>query len=174
MIGLLSNFFKKFVLNKFVFITLLTLASLTISSVNAEDVQVISGQQSLTKMLEKHQGKVIYLDFWASWCGPCRRSFPWMNEMQTSYQDKGFVVVSVNLDAEHELAEAFLKETPALFEVVYDAKGETAQKYRVKGMPTSYLIGRDGKIKVAHTGFFNAKRAQYESEIKHLLSLKAE
>lgn len=139
---------------------------------NAGDESQLNGQQGLTQMLEQHKGDVIYLDFWASWCGPCRKSFPWMNDMQNKYQQQGFTVISINLDAEHELAQKFLKENPALFTVIYDPKGLTTRQYKVKGMPTSYLIGRDGQIKKAHTGFFTKKTPIYEDEIKQLLSTK--
>jgi len=133
----------------------------------------LTGQKKLTQMLEQHKGEVIYLDFWASWCGPCRKSFPWMNDMQSKYQQQGFAVISINLDADHELAQSFLKDHPALFSVIYDPKGLTAKKYKVKGMPTSYLIGRDGKIKKAHTGFFTKKSSIYEDEIIQLLTTNA-
>lgn len=151
-------------------IFIVTLSVTCLWSVDVFAKQSLSGQEALTEALMKHQGEVIYLDFWASWCGPCRKSFPWMNEMQTTYQGKGFTVISINLDAEYDLASIFLKETPAQFPVIYDPKGETAKKYKVKGMPTSYLIGKDGQIKVAHTGFFMNKIDQYEAEIIQLLA----
>ncbi|MCJ8321523.1 MAG: TlpA family protein disulfide reductase [Colwellia sp.] len=157
---------------KLAFTTLIFLALLVADSANAnKDVQ-LRGQEGLTQMLELHKGDVIYLDFWASWCGPCRKSFPWMNDMQNKYHQQGFTVISINLDAEYDLAEKFLKEHPALFSVIYDPKGITAKKYQVKGMPTSYLIGRDGEIKKAHTGFFTKKILSYEDEIKQLIASK--
>lgn len=152
---------------------MIILTLFTSHSANAGEESVLKGQQGLTQMLEQHKGDVIYLDFWASWCGPCRKSFPWMNDMQNKYQQQGFTVISINLDAEHQLAQKFLKENPALFTVIYDPKGVTAKQYKVKGMPTSYLIGRDGQIKKAHTGFFTKKISIYEDEIKQLLSTKA-
>ncbi len=150
-----------------IFVAFSLLATIT---VNANEQ--LNGEQGLNQLLEQHKGDVIYLDFWASWCGPCRKSFPWMNKMQVQYKEQGFAVISVNLDAEHQLAETFLKENPALFSVVYDPKGKTARKYKVKGMPTSYLIGRDGQIKKGHTGFFTKKKPMYEEEIKQLLKAK--
>lgn len=127
--------------------------------------------KSLDAVLAEHKGEVIYLDFWASWCVPCRRSFPWMNEMHKKYQAQGFTVVSVNLDAEQQLATQFLTATPANFIVVYDPQGLTAKQYKLKGMPSSYMIGRDGKLKRAHVGFFTDKKAVYEQEIQTLLKL---
>lgn len=130
----------------------------------------LTGEEGLTTLLAQHKGDVIYLDFWASWCGPCRKSFPWLDEMQTRFNDKGFTVVSVNLDANYALAQEFLTQHPISFSVVFDPKGKTAKKYQVKGMPTSYLIDRSGVIIKGHTGFFADKIPVYEAEIKQLLN----
>lgn len=126
----------------------------------------------LEQTLSKHKGEVVYLDFWASWCVPCRRSFPWMNEIQEKYKQQGFSIVSVNLDANKALAEKFLLELPANFSVIYDPKGKIAKHFKIQGMPSSMLIGRDGKIKSRHTGFFIDKIPQYQQEIEQLLKNK--
>jgi thiol-disulfide isomerase/thioredoxin len=116
------------------------------------------------------RGKVVYLDYWASWCGPCRQSFPWMNEMQTRYRDQGFVVLAVNVDPERAEAQRFLAQQPARFTVAYDPSGDTARVLKLKGMPSSYLIDRDGKIVSSHIGFREAERAPREVEIRALLA----
>ena len=85
----------------------------------------LSTAKGETVALESLRGQVVYVDFWASWCGPCKRSFPWMNELQQRYGDKGFTVVAVNVDKKAEDAERFLAQTPARFTVVYDAPGAT-------------------------------------------------
>ncbi len=123
----------------------------------------------LEKQLDKLQGQVVYLDFWASWCGPCRKSFPWMNEMQAKYQDQGFTIVSINVDHDKALAEQFLRENPANFSVIYDPKGEIARQFKLKGMPSSYLINRAGKIVSAHVGFVEKKKPSYEQQLKQLI-----
>ena len=74
--------------------------------------------------LSNYQGKIVWLDFWASWCVPCRRSFPWLNTVLAQYEDAGFVVVGVNLDKDAELVREFLKETPADFPIIYDPEGK--------------------------------------------------
>lgn len=116
------------------------------------------------------KGNVVYLDFWASWCGPCKKSFPWLNQMHKLYAKQGLVILAVNVDKEPELAEAFLNKIPAEFLVTYDRSGDLAKTYRIPGMPTSFLIGRDGEIKSAHQGFHVDKKASYESQITTLLS----
>jgi thiol-disulfide isomerase/thioredoxin len=123
----------------------------------------------LEQLLSKYHGKVVYLDFWASWCVPCRKSFPWLNSVQNKYADQGFVVISVNLDANKELALRFLEQSPADFEVIYDPKGDTAKHFAIKGMPSSLLIGREGTIQSGHTGFDIKYITVYEKNITDLL-----
>jgi thiol-disulfide isomerase/thioredoxin len=119
--------------------------------------------------LAKYQGKLVYVDFWASWCGPCRQSFPWMNEMQAKYGARGLQVVGVNLDAKTDDARRFLAETPARFAIAFDPAGATPRAYGIKGMPSSVLIGPDGKVLYEHAGFKEADRAELEQVIKKAL-----
>ncbi|MFZ6655081.1 TlpA family protein disulfide reductase [Undibacterium sp. TJN19] len=115
--------------------------------------------------LSDYKGKIVYLDFWASWCGPCKQSFPWMNAMQSKYGPHGFQVVAVNLDTKAEDASQFLKTVPANFHIAYDAKGVLPRQYDIKGMPSSVLIDRDGKILLQHAGFNEASKAKIEQAI---------
>ena len=115
--------------------------------------------------LDQFAGKVVYLDFWASWCGPCRQSFPWMNQMQEKYAAQGLVVLGVNLDAKSEDALTFLSATPIHFQTALDPKGVTPKAYGVKGMPSSFLIGRNGKILFRHTGFKASQKEEIERHI---------
>ncbi|WP_057832778.1 TlpA disulfide reductase family protein [Colwellia sp. TT2012] len=126
--------------------------------------------EEFEQAMAKYQGKIVYLDFWASWCVPCRKSFPWMNAMQNKYQEQGFVVLSINLDAQVALAEQFLQQTPANFAVIFDAKGILAKKFQLKGMPSSYLFDRQGKLISAHSGFNDKKQQKYQQEIVQALA----
>ncbi|MBE9516514.1 MAG: TlpA family protein disulfide reductase [Proteobacteria bacterium] len=120
--------------------------------------------------LQDYRGKVVYLDFWASWCVPCRHSFPWMNDMQKKYKGKGLEVVTINMDKERALADKFLKKHPANFVVAYDPEGATAESYGVMGMPSSYIIDRKGNIIYQHIGFREKTKSKLEAHISSALT----
>jgi thiol-disulfide isomerase/thioredoxin len=120
--------------------------------------------------LDDYKGQVVYLDFWASWCKPCRSSFPWMNNMQTKYGEIGFAVVSINLDQDTSSISQFLKNYPANFTILLDPDGEVASQYELVGMPSSYLVDKEGRLRKSHTGFFIKNQAIYEQEIVDLMS----
>jgi len=117
-----------------------------------------------------YEGKVVIVDFWASWCVPCRRSFPWLNTMHDRYGEDGLVIIGVNLDQERAAADEFLQEFPPRFSIHYDETKEMAKAYGVVAMPTSYLIGRDGEIRKTHYGFKVKKQNEYESAIVEAIS----
>ncbi|MBA3581383.1 MAG: TlpA family protein disulfide reductase [Gammaproteobacteria bacterium] len=115
------------------------------------------------------RGKVVYVDFWASWCGPCRKSFPWMSEMQTRYGEK-FKVVAINLDENRNDAYKFITEIKPNFTIVFDPKGTSAESYKVIGMPSSYLIDKNGKLVDSFVGYRFEDKAMVEKKINALLA----
>ncbi len=119
--------------------------------------------------IEQYKGKVVYIDFWASWCVPCRKSFPWMNDIQQKFE-KDLVVIGINVDQEKSLADEFIKETSPQFKIIFDAKGLLATEYQVAAMPSSFILDRSGKIVFKHLGFHTKKQATYESEIQQLIN----
>jgi thiol-disulfide isomerase/thioredoxin len=119
--------------------------------------------------LARYRGKVVLVDFWASWCEPCRHSFPWLNAMQARYADRGLVVIGVNVDRERADADRFLQDVPARFQIVYDPAGALASQYDLPGMPASYVIGPNGDVVARHIGFRSNLRAQREAEVQQLL-----
>lgn len=119
--------------------------------------------------LDSLRGKVVYLDFWASWCDPCRKSFPWMETLQKKFGEKGFKVVAVSLDKKREAADDFLEKHPGSFIVAFDPTGTTAQKYEIKAMPSSFLIDRDGNIVSTHQGFREADTDSLQAHIEEIV-----
>jgi thiol-disulfide isomerase/thioredoxin len=120
---------------------------------------------AVAQKLSDLKGKVVYVDFWASWCGPCKQSFPWMNDMQRKYGARGLQVVAINLDAKRGDADQFLAQNPATVALAFDSKGESARRMGVKGMPTSLLVGADGKVLLVHQGFRNEDRTELEAKL---------
>jgi thiol-disulfide isomerase/thioredoxin len=117
------------------------------------------------------RGKVVYVDFWASWCAPCKQSFPWLNEMQARYGAHGLEIVGINVDARRTDADRFLAQVPARFTLAFDARGDTPGRYAAKGMPTSFLIARDGTIVATHVGFRAEDKSRIEREIRRALGV---
>lgn len=117
------------------------------------------------------KGRVVYIDFWASWCGPCRQSFPWMKAMQAKY-GKDLAIIAINVDQEKKKADDFLAEFQPAFSVLFDPAGTLASQFKVQTMPSSYMLDHTGKPRFKHLGFHESKRAEYEKEITQLLSEK--
>lgn len=142
---------------------LLATSTLSYADKTAPDFTLPAKNGSIT--LSKYKGRVVYLDFWASWCIPCRKSFPWMNAMQKNYS-KSLVVITINLDKKKKAVDKFLTKYPANFIVAHDPAGKTAELYDVKGMPSSYIIDRDGKIVYSHIGFREKSKKELEKKIQ--------
>ena len=115
-------------------------------------------------------GKVVWVDFWASWCVPCRRSFPWMNTMHRKYAAEGLQIIAVNLDKDRALADGFLAEFPAEFTVRFDPTADLAKEFSVQAMPSSFLLAADGEVLASHFGFKTADAAGYETAIRAALA----
>jgi cytochrome c biogenesis protein CcmG, thiol:disulfide interchange protein DsbE len=122
--------------------------------------------------LDKLRGNVVYVDFWASWCSPCKRSFPWMNEMTRKYGPKGLTIVAINVDKKREDAEKFLKLAPAEFTVVYDPAGKAPAAWQVKAMPSSYLVDATGKVVLVENGFKDERKGEVEERIRAALGIR--
>jgi thiol-disulfide isomerase/thioredoxin len=126
----------------------------------------ISGSTSLHDL----RGKVVYVDFWASWCAPCRESFPWMAKMLDRYGKDGLVILAINLDKTRDAANAFLDVNYAPFMVAFDPAGKTAEAFGVSAMPSSFIVGRSGEIVASHEGFKASNADEVESRIRKALA----
>jgi thiol-disulfide isomerase/thioredoxin len=143
----------------------IVLATLTLASMAHSNVAPANGPLDLSRL----HGQVVVVDFWASWCKPCRQSIPWLNELKARYGASGLTIIGVNVDAERRDADRFLRDVPIDFEVLFDPQGNIARQFKVKAMPTSYVIDRNGKLVATHLGFRDAKKAETEAAIKALL-----
>ncbi len=118
-----------------------------------------------TVALDSLGGRVVLVDFWASWCGPCRKSFPWMAAMQQKYRDKGLRIVAIDVDKDRDQAEQFLTDLAPPFTIAFDPDGKTAEAFGVKAMPSSFLVDSTGAILLTHAGFDPKKAPAVEARI---------
>lgn len=115
-------------------------------------------------------GKVVYVDFWASWCGPCAKSFPFLNQLHDALKDKGLQVIGVNLDENSEDAKAFLTNYPVEFPVAKDTGEQCARNFDVKAMPSSYVVDRNGIVRHIHLGFRPGEAEDVRKLVEQLLA----
>lgn len=158
---------KYFVIRLFLAVCLCITSNTVAATGIAADFTLNSNKGSIK--LSDYRGKVVLLDFWASWCGPCRESFPWMQHMHEKYVHQGLTIVAINMDKDSKLASAFLKAHPANFTIAYDPEGRVATSYSLIGMPSSFLIDDQGQIQEQYIGFHAGGNEANEEKIKSLL-----
>jgi thiol-disulfide isomerase/thioredoxin len=128
----------------------------------------VSGE---TINLSDFKGKVVILDFWASWCGPCKLEFPYLIELYNKYSDKDFSVLAVNVDENSSNMSKFLtnfgKDVP--FKIIYDGAGKFPDLYKVDALPSSFVIDKNGIVQFVHIGFTKSDKDKFVSEIEKLL-----
>jgi cytochrome c biogenesis protein CcmG/thiol:disulfide interchange protein DsbE len=147
----------------------LTVASLQVNGRTAPSVK-LRGIDGSTVELETLKGKVLLVDFWASWCLPCKAVIPAMNDLHQELQAKGVEVLAINVDERRRNAEAFLAETPHTLRVLLDAKMTAADAFQVRQIPTAFLIDRAGVIRYTHEGYTVETIGTFRSEIGALLA----
>ncbi len=131
-------------------------------------------QSKETLRLEDLRGRVVLLDFWASWCGPCLESLPQYQKLRNGYNRADFEVLAVSLDEDIEDALGFLKQVPLQFPLLHDPEGKVASAYALKGMPSSYLIDRNGILRSQHIGFQMKDLPPLRAKIEQLIAEKAD
>lgn len=155
----------------------LVLGFALVSPVMAESNEGVPASCMLTTLdgapthnLQALEGKVIYVDFWASWCPPCVRSFPFLSQLDHDFKDQGLQVIGINLDEKIADAETFLDKFPVDFEIALDPDKQCAKDFGVVAMPSSYLIDRKGVIRHVHQGFRADEAKDLRLAIEYLLT----
>lgn len=120
--------------------------------------------------LHDYKNQVVMINFWASWCAPCREEMPVLNDLYETYKKAGFVLLGVNLDDNQAAAEKALAKTPVSFPILFDPEGKVAELYKNQAMPSSYFIDRQGNLVHLHQGYRPGEEAQYKKVIRRLLA----
>jgi peroxiredoxin len=119
--------------------------------------------------LSEFRGDVVMINFWASWCGPCRQEMPLLDTLYKRYSQLGFTLLGVNVEEDSKAAEVMLKDVPVSFHVLFDNQNKVSKLYDVNAMPTTIIIDRDGKVRHVHKGFQPGYELEYEKQIKALI-----
>lgn len=146
---------------------------IVIADVSAEqahaEIELRHFHNSDALKLSDLKGRVIYLDFWASWCKPCKKSFPFMNQLHQTYPPEHFKVIAINLDEFPEDAQKFLNALPAQFDIYTDPQKQLVDILKLPGLPVAYIIDREGNIKGRHIGFNERKKDKKIKQIEYLI-----
>jgi cytochrome c biogenesis protein CcmG, thiol:disulfide interchange protein DsbE len=119
--------------------------------------------------LNSLKGKVVIVDFWASWCGPCKQEMPILEKLYKKYKDRGLVVVGVSVDQDLANVKTFLKTMPVSFPIAHDGGHEVANRFKPPKMPSSYIVDRNGVVRHVHGGYRDGDAAKFEAEVTALL-----
>jgi peroxiredoxin len=119
--------------------------------------------------LSEHRGEVVMINFWATWCGPCRQELPLLNRLHEQYRKAGFTLLGVNIDDRPDAARTMARSLGISFPVLFDSEKQVSRLYDVNAMPSTVLIDRDGKVRYIHLGYRAGYETKYESQIRELL-----
>ena len=119
--------------------------------------------------LSELAGSVVLINFWASWCGPCRQEMPFLNAIHNKYKALGFTVLGVNVEEEVANARSFIAERPVDFPILFDSNNNVSELYKVIAMPTTVVIDRDGKLRFLHQGYQSGDEVEYRKMVKILV-----
>lgn len=119
--------------------------------------------------LSELRGQVVMINFWASWCGPCRQEMPILNQLYQRYEPMGFTLLGVNVEEDSGAANKVLREIPVDFPVLYDNKNQVSETYQVRAMPSTILIDRDGKVRYLHKGYKPGYEEDYQKQVRELI-----
>jgi peroxiredoxin len=119
--------------------------------------------------LAQYKGQVVMLNFWASWCGPCRQEMPLLESIYKKYNKMGFTLLGVNVEPDSQAANEWLKQTPVSFPILYDKDSKVSKLYDVAGMPSTVIIDRGGRLRMLHRGYKPGDENEYLDSIRTLI-----
>jgi thiol-disulfide isomerase/thioredoxin len=119
--------------------------------------------------LSQYKGQVVMINFWASWCGPCRTEMPILEKLHAKYKPMGFTMLGVNVEPDSSLAANWLKTTPVSFPILFDTKSEVSKLYSVAGMPSTVIVDRKGNLRWLHRGYKAGDENEYLNQIRALV-----
>jgi peroxiredoxin len=119
--------------------------------------------------LTQYHGQVVMINFWASWCGPCRQEMPLLESIYKKYNKLGFTLLGVNVEPDSQAADDWLKATPVSFPILYDKESKVSKLYDVAGMPSTVIIDRRGKLRMLHRGYKPGDENEYLDSIRSLI-----
>lgn len=122
-----------------------------------------------TVSLSEFDGQVVLINFWASWCGPCREEMPLLVELHQRYESLGFTMLGINVEEDSSAADSFLSSVPVTFPILYDRENRVSKLYDVIAMPSTVLIGRDGQVRYIHHGYEPGYENDYQDQIRELV-----
>jgi peroxiredoxin len=129
----------------------------------------LKSQKNGNLKLSELRGKVVLINFWASWCGPCRQEMPILDELYRHYRPLDFTILGVNVEQNSDDAKSLLKDVPVTFPILFDTENKISKLYDVKGMPSTVLVDRDGNIRYIHMGYQPGVEAEYQTQIRALI-----
>jgi thiol-disulfide isomerase/thioredoxin len=132
----------------------------------------LPGRDGKPVSLSQYRGQVVMVNFWASWCGPCRQEFPVLDQLYKKYKPMGFTLLGVNVESETDLAQKFLAQTPASFPILFDRQNATSKLYGVSAMPTTLLVDRKGNVRWLHRAYKPGDENLYLNAVRGLLREK--
>jgi peroxiredoxin len=115
------------------------------------------------------RGQVVMINFWASWCGPCRKEMPFLDQLYQRYRGLGFVMLGVNVEQDSAAAEGWLKDTPVTFPILFDRRNEVSKRYDVTAMPSTVIVDRQGRLRYVHYGYTAGTENEYQDQIRALV-----
>ena len=119
--------------------------------------------------LSEMAGNVVLINFWASWCGPCRQEMPLLNDLHNKYEALGFTVLGVNVEEQSDNARGFINDFPVDFPILLDDRNQVSKMYNVIAMPTTVVVDRDGNMRYLHKGYKPGDEKQYRKMVKELI-----